>query len=350
MDNQPTLWGNENAEDFRRSLELQNFGLIRHGLSLDEIDEAAAAYANFTDNLPDPPLELVEAMIPRGDDPKVVGDLLDNLDYDQDDPDKYEWHKYRTNYPEFAKPGGYTNRSLQTEALYKVRGITVIDDPKEFYHFHPTSTVSMNEIHRERGWGSLPPEVDQLHAKLMRIHNAGADATRFAYQALEDTHPEILPKHFGPKDVHSSPLRVLLYHRDLSEPLLSTKKDDQPLAGAHTDKAAFTIQVAESHLGLWLNDESQFIDREPEFAVGFAGKTLNRPSAYPESTVNPGWHGVKNKPEASRGRQLHGQNAARTAIIFFANSLLAGTVLDKAETHTRPDELVDNLLPDEAVA
>ncbi|MDB5163849.1 MAG: hypothetical protein JWS12_467 [Candidatus Saccharibacteria bacterium] len=322
--------------DIRLGLEAYGHTSVRHGLSADKVDAAITAYANFTDTLPDPPLEVMEAMIPVKDTVEELEKSLDDLDRTQNKTK--QWNKYFTNYPEFAKPGGYTNRSLQAKALRVVRGIDIADDPKEFYHFHPNSTVRMRRIHKEHSLPPLPSEVDDLHATLMVIHTAGAEVMRQAYYAIECTHPELVPKHFGPRDVQSSPLRLLFYHPGQGD----------VLAAGHYDKASFTAQMAESHKGLWIGSpETGLMDRDPEVAEVFSGKAFRNENCYPDSVIEPGWHGVVNLSDIQRERQLHGKNVARWAIIFFANSLVAGTILDKSLTHS---ETAAHLSADELVA
>jgi hypothetical protein len=264
-------------------------------------------------------------------------DKLDELDYAANPTEP--WNKYHTNYPQFAKPGGYTNRSLQTAALRaydrkvtdKKTGALLPpeDDPKEYYHFHPNSTAAMNHMREQYGLAPLPPEVHTLHMRFAQVHTLGAAAVRNAYMRLEESHPELVPKHFGPADVQSSPVRLLFYHPDQGD----------VLAGGHYDKAQATIQIAESHLGLWIRDpKNGLITRAPEKGVFFLGKAWHNDNAYPDSELKPGWHGVVNKPELAEGRVMHGRNVARWSIIFFANSIAAGTILDKSLTHTQTTE------------
>lgn len=304
----------------------QGYSFIDHGAAVEEVDALIKSYADFTDGLPDPSTDVMNGMITNPDE-------LDDLDRSQNPG--APWNKYHTNYPEFAKPGGYTNRSLQTAALLahdrKITNPTTgqlvapEDDPKEYYHFHPRSTVAMSRQASELGYTPLPAEVHQLHARFARIHHLGAEAVTAAYQRLEESHPDLIPKHFGPKDVASSPVRLLFYHPGQGD----------VLAAGHYDKATSTIQIAESHLGLWIRDpRTGLITRTPDLGVFFLGKSWKNPNAYPDSELKPGWHGVISKPELAEGRQLHGNNVARWAIIFFANSVAAGTILNKSETHT----------------
>jgi hypothetical protein len=319
---QLTLSGEALHDDIGR----QGYSFIDHGIDPEHIDALVSAYATFTDELPDPSLDVMNDMIT---DPNE----LDELDYAANPAEP--WNKYHTNYPEFAKPGGYTNRSLQTAALRaagrqvtdKATGASVEpeDDPKEYYHFHPNSTVAMNRMRETYGLAHLPPEVHELHARFARIHNLGANALKKAYADLEDRYPELVPTHFSPRDVQSSPVRLLFYHPGQGD----------VLAAGHYDKSHSTIQIAESHLGLWIRDpENGLITRTPDKGVFFLGKSWHSDNSFPESELKPGWHGVVNRPELAEGREMHGKNVARWAIIFFANSLAAGTITDKSETHT----------------
>lgn len=313
----------------------QGFSFVKHGVDQEDVDSLIKSYADFTDNLPDPSLDVMNAMITDPDE-------LDDIDRAKNPAEP--WNKYHTNHPAFAKPGGYTNRSLQTAALLdqqrnitdKRTGEKVMpeDDPKEFYHFHPSSTVAMNTLAKENGFGPLPPEVHSLHQRFAKIHHLGSQAVTEAYKKLEESHPELVPKHFGQSDVQNSPVRLLFYHPGQGD----------VLAGGHYDKAQATIQIAESHLGLWIRDpKTGLITRTPDLGVFFLGKSWKNQNSYPKSELKPGWHGVVNKPELAEGRQLHGKNVARWAIIFFANSLASGTILQKSETHTEIIEKIDQV-------
>jgi hypothetical protein len=322
------------AQSIDDALANQGFVFVRHGIEAEQIDGLISTYATFTDELEDPGLEIMNNMITNPDD-------LDGIDRAQNIiTTKGDWNKYHTNHPEFAKPGGYTNRSLQVAALRKFgrkvtdratsEPIDPSEDPKEYYHFHPTSTVRMLRLHREMGWSNAGPpvEVFNLHESFAAIHEAGKRAVIGAYQALEETHPELVPKHFGPSDVSTSPVRLLFYHPGQAA----------QLAEGHYDKAMSTLQIAESHLGLQIRDpktgQMTRVDRKPELAAFFLGKSWHNLGAYPDSPLQPGWHDVVNLDEVAERRNLHGKNVVRWAIIFFANSIAAGTIKDKSLTHT----------------
>jgi len=302
----------------------QGFTLLDHHIPNEAVDELIAAYAKFTDNLPDPDLETVAALVK---DP----DKLDELDYGQDT--KKEWHKYRTNHPFVFKPGGYTNRSLQVKAVREILGLEVEDDPKEYYHFLPSSTVRMNAQRDRFGWGPLPPEVYDLNKRFAPIHALGAKAITGLMQNVEDKFPELISKVMTPKDLEASPLRLLFYH----------PAQGDLLAGGHYDKTIFTAQLAESHEGLRLrnpsNGEMQEVTRPPEKAVAFAGSLLTLPHVYPDSEIKPGWHDALNKEVLNEGRSLIGKNVVRWALVFFANSGFAGEI-GKDITHVETSELV----------
>lgn len=105
---QLSLWGGETGGDLHLEVERAGFAVIEHGIPSELIDDLQSAHAFFHDNLPDPePDTLNDMMVDLKD--------LDRLDFTKDTQN--EWHKYRTNTPQFAKPDGYTNRFNQAEAL-----------------------------------------------------------------------------------------------------------------------------------------------------------------------------------------------------------------------------------------
>lgn len=321
------------------------FALIDHHIPPDMIDEAVATYADFTDQLPDPSLETLSAMI-------VDPDKLDNLDYSKDK--EKNWHKYRTNHPQYAKPGGYTNRSEQIKALQlfhrkvtdEVTGELVApsDDPKEYFHFHPNaaSIPIMEQMHEDHGWGPIPPEVYKVHEKFTKIHFLSRQAITKTFQLLEDEHPELTSRFATKADLFGSPVRLLYYHPGQGD----------LLAGGHTDKGLATIQLAESHVGFRarkpsstqdktieqyrtdpVNDPSMMLlRRPPEKGVFFIAEAIRNELAYPGSPLTPLWHDVINVDEVNEQRIIHGEDCVRWAMIFFANSPAAGMV-GKDRTH-----------------
>ncbi len=180
---QTTLEGFETFERLKNDAYL----LVDHGISEEEIEDGMTAYANFSENLPDPSLEVINQMMPGIDEYTIGSKQLDDYDYSKD-TQKF-WHKYRTSFPEWEKPGGYSNRSLQTRALIHAGRkildektstlITPTEDPKEFYQFHPNtiSLEAMRKMHEEFEWGHIPTEVTVLHGKLAVIHAKAREAT-----------------------------------------------------------------------------------------------------------------------------------------------------------------------------
>jgi hypothetical protein len=325
------------AEVLRGELVTQGFSLIDHSVSLEQVDELIEAYADFTDNLPDPDAELLSRMLPAEPDPRTGKLDLDVLDYAQDGPEN-KWHKLRTNTPYWAKPNGYTNRSQAVRALHVARDIVLPDDPKEFYHFTPDTWGLMRAQHDRYGWGPIPDEVQKLHKKFSAIHYAAREAVRSQLALLEERDRGLLGSVVTPRDLMKSPLRLLFYHPGQGE----------ILAGGHFDKSVATLQIAESHLGLRILDPIQIegdwrtapanehgmhnIIRPAEKGAFFTGLNYRESAAFPDGDLIPAWHDVINRPELNDRRTLHGKNVARWALIFFVNSELVG-VPDKAKTH-----------------
>lgn len=186
----------------------RGYSLVEHGISDDAIDALIQSYANFTDNLDDPSLEIMYAMIK---DPNK----LDDLAYENDTAK--DFHKYRTTHPYVFKPGGYSNRSLQTRALREVGGLELADDPKEFYHFLPNGLPIIEQRHREYGWKPVPPEVTDLHSKFTVIHQMGMRAVQDIFARMEEHHPELLSKVVTRQDLDNSPIRLVVYHPGQAE-------------------------------------------------------------------------------------------------------------------------------------
>lgn len=74
---QLSLLGNVTGADVQLAIERQGYALLEHGISADAIDAMVAAYADFTDNHPNPDATTMDRMIinPR---------QLDELDYEAD--------------------------------------------------------------------------------------------------------------------------------------------------------------------------------------------------------------------------------------------------------------------------
>ena len=316
MSNQFSLWGGETGADLHQQIEQQGYALLEHGVSNDAIDEMVVAYANFTDNFPDPEPATMDAMISN----------MRNLDklHRQTDTQK-QWHKYRTNVPNFAKPNGYTNRSLQAAVLNKSRGLDITEDPKEYFHYSPGMRERLADVHNRYGWGPIPPEVEKLLGRMHMVHYMAKQVMINLYSSISDLNPGLI-RCITPEDLDISPLRALFYHKGQGE----------VLAGGHYDRGVGTLQVAESHLGLRTRDpatgEMTLLERDPEHGVVFPSIKWNH--ASPESSLKPLWHDVINVEEACKDRYLHGNNIARWAIIFFTNSAHIGEHQIKAETHT----------------
>ncbi len=307
----------------------QGFSLVDHGIHPDEIDGLMEAYAKFTDNLPDPELETMNNMM-------VDVTNLDRLDYHQDN--QVEWHKYRTNHTQFAKPGGYTNRSLQVAALHKFdrdvlpNGERIEDDPKEFYHFHPNSFRKIEKTHEQFDWGKIPPEVSTLHMRFSTIHRLAREAIINTLTIAEQTHPELTSKYARAQDLDNSPLRLLFYHPGQGD----------YLAAGHYDKSSFTMQIAESHMGLRAQNPQthtmEAVRRPANKGVVFPGFLWTQ--MYPDSELSPAWHDVVNINELNDARSLHGRNCARWALIWFTNSE-AFNLPQKTETSRVESILMD---------
>ncbi len=303
----------------------QGFSLVAHTISPNQIDDVFGSYAEVSDNLPKPELTTLNAMIK---DPEE----LDDLDYQADT--QQEWHLYRTNTPHFAKPSGYTNRSLQIEALtahgrnVTASGDVLLDDPKEFYHFDAHTLDRMIAHHEQHGW-KLPQEVIDLHRnKLEPLHAAARLVVVDTLARLEVAYPELLKTVFTPEDIMSSAMRILIYH----------KGQGDVLAAGHYDKGGATFQFAESHLGLRVRNpktgEMTEINRDSKYAAFFLAANFVFDHVYPNSPLRPGWHDVIKNPEAAKDRRVYGIDCERNALIFFVNSLFAGIPSSKLVTHT----------------
>lgn len=319
---QLSLWGGTTGADYQTELEQKGFVLLDQKIPAEVIDAYISAYADFTDNLPDPEPATMNAMI------KNVKNL-DRLDYSKDK--QKEWHKYRTNTPHFAKPNGYTNRSFQVAVLENMRGTEQGDDPKEYFHYTPGMREEVAKRHQQYGWGATPPELERLMSRAHSLHYFAKTAMTGFYATLQESHPD-LARFVRPQDLDISPLRGLFYHHGQGD----------ELAGGHHDRGLGTLQIAESHLGLRVRnpatDEMDLVERDPEYGIAFPA--LKWRSAFPDSNLRSLWHDVINVPTACKDRVLHGQNVARWSIILFTNSQEIGDQNVKNLTHTEANTLV----------
>jgi hypothetical protein len=323
---QLSLWGGETGGDLHLEIERFGYAAVEHRVPTEAIDALQEAHADFTDNLPDPePATLNDMMVSTKD--------LDKLDFSQDT--QKEWHKYRTNTPQVAKPDGYTNRFYQASVLQQFERpifdkktelwVPAQEDPKEFFHYTPHMREIMQQRHEQHNWGPIPPEVQRLTSRMHTVHYLARQALGRVFANLETTHPE-LSRYVSPKDLEISPLRNLLYY----------KGQNNELAGAHHDRGIFTMQIADSHRGLRIRDpetgEMTLIETPPEVSPVFPA--LKWKKAFPDSELRSLWHDVTDEPVACVDRHLHGRNIARWALIFFVNSRSIRDSTNKTATHS----------------
>ena len=311
--------------------EIQNRGYeeFDHGIPSEWIDNLVEKYAELTLAHPNPNAETMDLMIPFDPTPdevadennfedgsfshyKWLGKQLDNLDRTQDT--QKEWHKYRTNVQGVGKPDGYTNRSFQSEVILSERGIDLREDPKEYYHHTPTHMGKMQRLHRELGWGALPPEVLTLDLAFGKIHTKARELTVKICASIEDVHPEIKDI-ITSESLDTSPIRLLFYH----------PSDSEQLGAGHYDKSVGTLQLAESHEGLRISTVKgqplQGVVREPEKAVYFPGWGLQN-RVGEDTPYQPGYHDIVRIDRLNPGRTIPekaAQVCVRYAVIFFSN-------------------------------
>lgn len=311
----------------REEMAQNGYALLDSPIGVDVVEALISAYADFTDNLPDPEIETMDRMISDATD-------LDALDYSQDK--QPIWHKYRTNHPQYAKPGGYANRSLQIATLRssgrdtQPDGQLIEDDPKEYFHFHTDGLVKMQSLHSELDWGSIPPEVITLQSRFATIHRLALESVIKVMRLLEEDHQDLLKIYGQPRDLYGSPIRLIFYHKD----------QGPVLAGGHFDKSSLTQQIAESHVGLRVRNphtkEMEYVRRSPNKSVLFPGVLL--PKMFPDTELTPAWHDVTNNDELNEGRNIvRGRNCARWALIWFSN-VQGLEVPRKQDTHTETSE------------
>jgi hypothetical protein len=307
------------GQHVRADLLRQDYALIEHGIPDETIDELIQAYATFTDELPDPTLLVMGGMIM---DPFELDEL------NRSAAGRNGWHKYMTNHPVFGKPGGYTNRSLQIDALHFFDiGNNLEDDPKEYYHYSPLGLDRIRKQHEEYGWGPIPPEVIRLHERFGIVHELGAKAMINTMRQLEETHPAVIDRFITPAALNDSPIRLLFYHPG----------QGKELAAGHFDKGVATIQIAESHEGLRIKNphdgKMQPLVRSPQYGAFFLAHAWTKEPMYPSSELSPAFHDIVNLPNLNEGRKLHGQHVARWSIIFFMSAIAGGHLPKKSQTH-----------------
>lgn len=308
-------------------IKKRGYAEFKHNIHNEEVERLIDAYADFTLVHPDPNASTMDAMLPDDQDPDSISHKLDDIDRSKDS--QTEWHKYRTNAVGVGKPYGYTNRSFQETALRQARGLVIPpEDPKEFYHYTPGHYAAIAANHAAYGWGQIPPEVGELNSAFAPIHHKASQLITRVCSIIEEVHPEI-NKVITPKSLLQSPVRLLFYH--------PSNKDY--LGAAHYDKAAMTLQLAESHRGLRVapSDESLLepVVRGAEQAAFFPGLDLRNHLA--RTALQPGWHDIVVSGELNNRRFVPDRAkevCARWALIFFANS--QGFIPpEKSATHTR---------------
>lgn len=329
----------ENAENQRLLYEIEQRGYheLSHGIPPDQIEEAVQAYADFTLNHPDPSTSTMDIMLPES---LLVDELgscrqLDDLSRRQDN--QTQWHKYRTNLEAIGKPKGYANRTFQMKAIQLERGLKIVEDPKEFFHYTPRLLPAIRLNHAQFGWGSIPVEVEILDKKFMPIHKKAREIIKASAAQIEIIHPGVKSL-FSLDSLFNSPLRLLFYHTQ--ESAGDYKTDGDLLGGGHYDKDALTLSIAESHSGIRIAKNSQsdleLLHREPEEAILYAGHQMQ--NRFGDDTMfKSAWHDIVTDETLNRGRVIppNASNlCARWAMIFFANGS-EFAVPDKNTLHTR---------------
>ncbi|MDZ7786081.1 MAG: hypothetical protein U5L95_03100 [Candidatus Saccharibacteria bacterium] len=309
----------------RHEIEERGYAEFEHLIPDETIDAAVDAYADFTLAFPDPSPETMSAMLPETS--KEFHKRLDDLDRSQDQ--EGYWHKYRTNVEGVGKPDGYTNRSFQVSALARARGLHLDDDPKEFFHYSRHWLANVSRRHQENEWGPVPPEVEALETRFRPIHQKASELILRIARDIEEVHPGIRD-YFSPKDLATSPVRLLFYHPGQSE----------SIGSGHYDKSSLTLQLAESHKGLRIAKDKasdlELITRGADKAAFFAGRRIAE-DVDPDTPYQPAWHDIIRTNELNPGRTLSPKATeicARWALIFFANGKDFVNP-DKSLTHTR---------------
>lgn len=312
------------GELLHQDLLSNGYAVIEHSIPLYVIDEFVAAHAEFTDNLPNPDTETMARMI-------IDTGNLDTLNFSQDT--QKQWHKYRTNYPRFDKPGGHTDRSFQATVLREL-GHDQADDPKEYYHVHIDGLDRIREQHERYNWGPVPPEVEKLQKQGALLHGLARIAVEKTLTLVEEKHPG-LSRLITRADLQNSPMRSLRYHPGQTE----------VLAEGHYDKGSTTLQLADSHPGLRIRNlatgQMELVHTKAHESPFFVSGMWRHENAFPDSDLSPGWHDVIDTDTGLlTGRTLPGSNIARWAIIFFVSCKNIGVVTDKKSTHQESSELV----------
>ncbi len=327
----------ETIDGFLLEDEIRNRGYAEfdHHIPGDAIDGLVEDYADLTLTHPDPLPSTIDAMLPSAPSAedlenskfqsggheshfvtgKWMAKKLDELDRSADK--QAEWHKYRTNTPQIGKPDGYSNRSYQQCILRQTRGIILdpVEDSKEFYHFTPGHYAEMARIHRELGWGPIPPEVARLNTSFASIHTKAVELMIRICSLIEETHPEI-NNIVTPASLRTSPVRLLFYH----------PSDNTQLAAPHYDKGLGTLQLAESHEGLRVAPDKERpleqVIRSADRAVYFSAHGFEE--TIQDTPFQPAWHDVLSIDRLNDGREIPPKAievCGRYAIIFFTNKI-----------------------------
>lgn len=313
---------------FHQEIMERGYAEFEHGIPQEEIENIVWQYGRFTVNHPDPQPATMDAILPEGDDPQIIGKVLDVLDYSKDK--QKEWHKYRTNVPAIGKSNGYTNRSFQVDALRRARGLYLPEeDPKEFYHFMPSHFVGIAKAHEEYGWGPIPQEVNMLNNAFAPVHRKILEMMMRVCSIIEERDPRVT-KYMTPEALALSPLRLLFYHPTLKP----------TLAAAHHDKGFLTGQIAESHTGLQVapSDEEplQPVIRDANEAVIFPAWGIEQ--NMPELGYKSGWHAAENDGDLNPGQSeipdFAKEICARWVLVWFTNGMQYENP-DKALMHNR---------------
>ena len=357
---QLSIEGGQTSADILSDFATQGYSEVPHHIPRELIEELIDSYTVFTNTYPDPETSLFRDMIaeqlPRNPDgtykkvlSKEESDAI-NLDALVRERDQTgTWHKYRSNYPEYAKPAGYTSRSLAVTALREV-GIEYVDDPKEYYHFHPNSLVRMKREHAIHGWGPLPQELESLSQVFLRVQHIAKLAILQTLSALEEYDPRLVGQ-FGPDDFRSSPMRLLFYHDETRIPQCMLA-NGQSLAlgdmfgGEHTDKGELTVQIAESHTGFRARNPHdpdatlRVIKRTPDRSIVFPSRGMDLAINGVDPNINEQprdirqlWHDIVHTGEQNIGRFVPEQAPAkRWALIYFLTKV-GSKVATKAQTN-----------------
>lgn len=308
------------GERLLREITERGYYELEHGIPAEEMQEAVQSYADFTTEYPDPDYQTMSDMLPQD---LVVDEhgnckQLDDLIRSNDKQD--EWHKYRSNTDGVGKPNGYTNRSHQADSLLKIRGIEVVEDPKEYFHYTPQWLPKVRLNHASFDWGNVPQALLDVDKAFHTIHRKAATIITQTASLIEEVHPEITG-FFDRKSLASSPIRLLFYHA----PVLPDLPASTQLGAGHYDKGALTVQLAESHLGIRVAPDSdsnlELIKRDATTAILFPGSSM-KANFGSDTPFQPGWHDIIKDTRLNEGRfipEIAQGVCTRWAMIFFAN-------------------------------